>query len=196
MLKQNTSKPPSVQPALVLPSREEWTHHLRKQANNPGWAREHLSKSFFLETSQSKKSWIVDLQDTPSVHHIGCRKYTRDISSAIPVLVLVHYTRDIHYWRLVSHREGLLLDPHWHPIQSNSRQDENLRYRAPNPSLLAIDQSEKRIGDQLTNQIWDRTDWRGAALFWHQESNINGKSQLKMIVSDIQGNPQQPAKPN
>ena len=69
MLKQNTS-----QPALVLPSREEWTHHLRKQANNPGWAREHLSKSFFLETSQSKKSWISDI-NCRSSRYTKCTPY-------------------------------------------------------------------------------------------------------------------------
>ena len=115
---------------------------------------------------------------------------SRDI--CVPALVLVHYTPDIHYWRLVSQgREGLLPGAHPPPASAPlkfktrweveiSRWGACLSY----PSLIPVGQSEIRC-----ESTWDRRKEEPPS---SEEGNINGKSeiqlnQIKMIVLDIPG---------
>ena len=137
MLKQNNSNP--ALPAPCLPACLTcWCHQGRSGltiwGNKPQGGRR--------STSVKPSLWKLPKQEKLQQPHK--RYFISDTCIGVGPLYI------IGDWYL---REELLVAPHWHPIQSNSRQDENSRYRARYPSLLPIDQSEKRIEDQSTNQM-------------------------------------------
>ena len=89
----------------------------------------------------------------------------------------------------------LVLTPHRHPLHSNSRQDEKLRYRGGSRPLIPFSASSWPIRGQRgglgirCESTWDSKKEEPPS---SEEGNINGKSeiqlnQIKMIVLDIPG---------
>ena len=115
----------------------------------------------------------------------------------VPVLVLVHYTPDIYYWRLVSQGGASAWCSPPTGIRSTRIQDKMRSWdiEVGSRPLIPFSDSSWPIRDQRgglgirCESTWDRRKEEPPS---SEEGNINGKSeiqlnQIKMIVLDIPG---------